>query len=67
MPVTYWELERQHAACRRARLEMIDALNECYEFIENYADVDDGDYGMPKPNKAMRLLQTIDEVLGRRP
>jgi len=38
-------------------------LEECHEFIENYSDVVDGDYGHPAPNRAMRLCTMIKETL----
>ncbi len=43
---------------------LTEVLADCREFVDNYVDVEDGDYGEPKPNKAMRLLQQIDEALG---
>jgi hypothetical protein len=46
---------------RIARLE--SDLNECAEFLEGQADVVDGSYGEPSPNRAMRLLSMIDETL----
>lgn len=38
-------------------------LNECREFIEDYVDVNDGDYGEPTPNRAMSLVSMIDQTL----
>lgn len=38
-------------------------LNECREFIEEQADVADGSYGEPAPNRAMQLVTMIDESL----
>lgn len=43
------------------------ALEEVEDLIDGYVDVEDGDYGQPYPNKAMRAQQIIDAVLGRRP
>jgi hypothetical protein len=39
------------------------ALYEVRDLIEGYVDVVDGDYGIPAPNKAMKAVQIIDDVL----
>lgn len=36
---------------------------ELMEFVDNYADVVDGDYGQPEPNHAMSLLSMAHNVL----
>lgn len=33
------------------------------EFLDGFVDVNDGDYGVPTPNKAMMLVQGCDEML----
>ena len=43
--------------------QLKDVLEEVRELIEGYMDVQDRDYGIPKPNKAMRAVQLIDEAL----
>jgi len=40
-----------------------DILQEVSEFLDNYVDVLDGDYGDPRPNNAMSLKQRVDELL----
>jgi len=49
-----------------ARLEenrrLNEALDEVRDLIDGYVDVVDGDYGQPRPNKAMRAVQIIDSV-----
>jgi len=55
------EHDNEDAAKRITRLEA--DLEECREFIENYSDVVDGSYGEPAPNRAMQLLNMIDETL----
>jgi hypothetical protein len=40
-----------------------DTLSEVRELIKGYVDVEDGDYGVPQANKAMRAVQLIDSVL----
>lgn len=57
------ELERMQK--RIARLEA--DLNECREYLEDCSDVVDGDYGEPAPNRAMQLMNMIDETLNGRP
>lgn len=39
----------------------VDLLNEIAEFLENQSDVVDGSYGEPHPNRAMSLLQQVDQ------
>lgn len=56
---------RQALLARIARLEA--DLLECREFIEDYVDVNDGDYGEPAPNRAMQLVSLIDGTLNGRP
>lgn len=46
------------------RIKILEAtLQECHDFIENYADVVDGDDGVPEPNQAMALLGLINAAL----
>jgi hypothetical protein len=45
--------------------QVIEVLTECAEFLDDQADVDDGDYGTQVPNKAMRLAQFIADVLAK--
>ena len=53
--------ERHEAADKIERLQT--ALQECHDFIENYADVVDGNDGFPEPNQALALLGVINEAL----
>lgn len=47
-----------------ARIRTLEAdLAECREYLEVEMDVVDGDYGEPAPNKAMRLVNMIDETM----
>jgi len=45
--------------------DLVDALQQCAEFLDNYSDVNDGDDGQPVPNRAMSLLQYVDAVLAK--
>lgn len=40
-----------------------EALEAAREFISGFADVVDGDYGVPEPNRAMQIVEMIDEAL----
>jgi hypothetical protein len=42
---------------------LVEVLEECEQFIDNYVDVEDGTHGIPKPNKAMRLMFDIKAAL----
>jgi hypothetical protein len=42
--------------------DVVDVLDEVAEFLDNYVDVVDGDYGEPRPNRAMSLQQRVQEV-----
>jgi hypothetical protein len=51
-------------AAKRLR-PAIDLLEELEDHFDNEADVVDGDYGVPRPNEAMRWQQRIREAFGR--
>lgn len=40
-------------------------LNEIAELLDGYSDVRDGSYGEPQPNRAMVLLQEVEEEIAR--
>lgn len=42
--------------------DVIDVLNDCAEFLDNYSDVNDGDDGQPVPNRAMSLMSRVEEA-----
>ncbi len=42
-----------------------DALEECEEYLDNRADVKDGDYGIPEPNAEMILVAKVRAALGK--
>lgn len=43
--------------------EVLDALVEASEFLDNYVDVDDGDYGEPRPNRAMSVQTSVESAI----
>ena len=45
--------------------DLLDALHDARAFIDGQIDVVDGDYGIPEPNKAMRLAGLIDEAIAK--
>lgn len=46
------------------RIKKLEAdLEECREFIEEQADTIDGPHNAPLPNRAMQLVNLIDESL----
>ncbi len=62
------EWKRMAEAPRRSP-EFVDLnvwLDELWEFLDNQSDVDDGDYGIPVPNPAMRLLMDMERLFQRK-
>lgn len=45
--------------------EMLGVLQRCAELLDDYSDVSDGDYGEPRPNRAMSLLQDVEAVIAK--
>ena len=43
--------------------QLIDALDLGVVVAEEYSDVEDGDYGVPYPNRAMRAVDQIGDAL----
>lgn len=43
--------------------ELHSALEECADYFNDHSDVIDGPEGTQLPNKEMRMLQRIEEVL----
>lgn len=44
-------------------MSTLDVLNEVAEFLEGQSDVVDGSYGEPHPNRAMSLLQQVEQEI----
>ncbi len=42
---------------------VLDVLADVADFLDNYVDVDDGDYGEPTPNRAMRLHTAVSNAI----
>lgn len=45
--------------------DVIEALTQALEYFENREDVNDGDYGVPAPNREMSLAQLCRDALAR--
>lgn len=52
------KLERENTKLRAA-------LEQCEDYFDNRADVVDGSYGVPAPNREMSILSEIRQALGR--
>lgn len=50
----------------RARAPLVALLEDIYDRLEDYVDVNDGSDG-PTPNFAMSIRTSIDIALGRQP
>ena len=48
---------------KQTLLDTTDCLVRCLEFLDNQADVIDGDYGEPRPNRAMSLQTEVESIL----
>ena len=46
----------------KALMEAAEVIAYAREFVDGYIDVVDGDYGVPRPNKAMQIAQRLDEA-----
>ena len=53
--------ERDHFKLKCERMKGV--LTECAEYLDDEVDVKDGDDGVPEANKAMSLVQAIEEFL----
>lgn len=45
--------------------ELLDALTGARDFIDRFADVRDGDYGVPEPNAAMQFVAELDALIAK--
>jgi hypothetical protein len=65
--ITSLNLRQVTSRLRRTRLhgDVIEALTQAAEYFEDRADVVDGSYGEPSPNKEMSLAQLCSDALDR--
>lgn len=45
--------------------DLLAACEEALEYIADQEDVVDGDYGQPKPNRAMNLAQALRDAIAK--
>ena len=45
--------------------DLLETLDNVLEFLDNQMDVDDGSYGVPTPNVAMRLHTELTQAVER--
>lgn len=57
--------ERANAQLIAAAPTMRDALRECAEFLDDRADVLDGEDGTPRPDAFMSLLQVVQAAIAK--
>ena len=56
-------MKPQHIVeCYTQRWSIETTFQECREYLEDEMDVVDGDYGQQEPNKAMQLVNMINET-----
>lgn len=60
-------LQRDLAAANARNALLVGMLQECEEYFEDCADVIDGSYGEPAPNKEMAILSAIRFALSGAP
>jgi hypothetical protein len=56
---------KEREACLLAIADVDQALIDAADYFDNRADVNDGDYGVPSPNREMTLASQCDEALER--
>lgn len=47
----------------KALREACEVVGYARDYIDGEIDVEDGDYGEPRPNKAMQLATRLDEAM----
>ena len=63
--IAAWNARPGDAARDTAITEAIQALIDAGDYFSARADVNDGDYGVPSPNREMTLASQCDEALER--
>lgn len=51
------------ALSRKTIADLLEALNASREYLDGEIDVVDGDYGEPRPNRAMTICNQLDEAI----
>ena len=42
---------------------VLDVLTELQDYLNDFADIDDGPYSEPVPNRAMRLMSSVMDAI----
>ena len=63
--IAAWNARPGDAARETAIIEAIQALIDAGDYFSARADVNDGDYGVPSPNREMTLASQCGEALER--
>lgn len=50
---------------RADKAALVEALETAHDALDDYTDVNDGPYGEPTPNRAMRTRQIISAALAQ--
>jgi hypothetical protein len=59
-----YQSKKLSAQSRENRIDQLEeAVERLLEFVDDYSDVVDGDYGIPEPNEAMSLATAIRDML----
>ncbi len=53
------DLRNERDRLKRINAVLLEALQDFESYLDDRADVIDGDYGQPKPNREMQLLGTV--------
>lgn len=61
--IVYSGMEAYATQLKTVLGEAKQVLNDLWEYMDDRSDIEDGDYGIPKPNKEMKLLVEIDALL----
>ena len=64
MEFAYHARQDVPALCALVR-DLVCALDEAHDAVDDYVDVRDGDDGHPRPNWAMALQSTINDALAK--
>ncbi len=65
LDTAFAHLEKTALKVKADRDCLLDAAFEALELIEGYVDVEDGDYGQPRANKAMRAQQVLQDAIDK--
>lgn len=59
----FYEVLEQIDRLQQDKDAMLSALQECENYLDEHAEVIDGDYGQPKANEEMMLLMEVSDAI----